>query len=356
MPTFPLLADPATYNPHTMDLVDDAAMRERWLRIFEAHSASLTRHAIDSAGGDPTAAERAAAMDAQWRATLQGVRDHPERYGELSVLWFCVERENSLRAHGFDDPYRHVKAAENDRALQLLPGLLGEYDALDDADRLEAIMTGCFAGNIFDLGVEATSAMFDGDGGFDFHRAIGRVKPRPWFVDTFDPLRDRFDGGAWRKAVVFVDNAGADVVLGMVPLCRALVGRGCEVVMTANTSPALNDILHHELVPLMRRVAGFDRVTERALAEGRLKLVPSGNGAPLIDLRRVGVELAEAAAGADLVILHGMGRAVETNYHARFKCDALKMAMLKEPAVAEPLGGGMYDVVCKFEPVSGAGC
>lgn len=352
MPAFPLLADPATYRPHTMDLVGDPAMRERWVRIFETHSESLTRHAIDSADGDPTAAERAAAMDAQWRATLQDVRDHPARYPDLSVLWLCLEREKALRAHGFDDPYHHIKAVENERALRLLPGLLAEYDALDVADQLEAIMIGCFAGNIFDLGVEATSAMFDGDGGFDFHRAIDRVKPRPWFVDTFDRMHARFYGGGWRKAVVFIDNAGADVVLGMVPLCRALAMRGCEVVMTANTDPALNDILYHELGPLMDRIAGFDPPITEALAEGRLRFVPSGNGAPLIDLSRVGDELAEAGAGADLVILHGMGRAVETNYHARFACDSLKMAMLKEPVVAEPLGGGMYDVVCKFEPIN----
>jgi hypothetical protein len=33
----------------------------------------------------------------------------------------------------------------------------------------------------------------------------------------------------WRKAALFVDNAGPDVVLGMLPLARLLVKMGAEV-------------------------------------------------------------------------------------------------------------------------------
>jgi type II pantothenate kinase len=43
------------------------------------------------------------------------------------------------------------------------------------------------------------------------------------------------------------------VVLGMVPLARELLHRGTNVVLTANSTPALNDITHAELVtPLSR--------------------------------------------------------------------------------------------------------
>jgi hypothetical protein len=44
------------------------------------------------------------------------------------------------------------------------------------------------------------------------------------------------------------DNAGTDVVLGMVPLVRELLRRGTNVVLSANSTPALNDITHPELV------------------------------------------------------------------------------------------------------------
>ena len=44
-----------------------------------------------------------------------------------------------------------------------------------------------------------------------------------------------------------------------------------------------------------------------------------------------------------------MGRSLETNFDTRFICDTLKIAMVKEQAVADMLDGEMYDVVCRFE-------
>jgi hypothetical protein len=43
-----------------------------------------------------------------------------------------------------------------------------------------------------------------------------------------------------------------------------------------------------------------------------------------------------------------MGRGVESNLEARFTCDALNLAMLKDEAVAARCGGKMFDVVCRF--------
>ena len=41
--------------------------------------------------------------------------------------------------------------------------------------------------------------------------------------------------------------------------------------------------------------------------------MPSGQGSPCLDLRRVSDTLAEATVGTDLVIIEGMGRAIHTN-------------------------------------------
>lgn len=65
---------------------------------------------------------------------------------------------------------------------------------------------------------------------------------------------------------------------------------------------------------------------------------------------QVSTELAEAAEDVDLVILEGMGRAIETNLWAAFACDALKLGMVKHPEVAAELGGRVFDCVCKFDP------
>ncbi|KAK7260564.1 hypothetical protein RIF29_26713 [Crotalaria pallida] len=50
-----------------------------------------------------------------------------------------------------------------------------------------------------------------------------------------------------RRALLFVDNSGADIVLGMLPLARELLRRGTEVVLVANSLPALNDVTAMEL-------------------------------------------------------------------------------------------------------------
>lgn len=51
----------------------------------------------------------------------------------------------------------------------------------------------------------------------------------------------------------------------------------------------------------------------------------------------------------DLVIIEGMGRAIHTNYYARFSCESLKMAVIKNSWLADRLGGKLFSVVFKYE-------
>lgn len=54
-------------------------------------------------------------------------------------------------------------------------------------------------------------------------------------MDDFDAFKERMLGSGDRKplphkrALLFVDNSGADIVLGMLPLARELLRRGTEV-------------------------------------------------------------------------------------------------------------------------------
>lgn len=57
-----------------------------------------------------------------------------------------------------------------------------------------------------------------------------------------------------------------------------------------------------------------------------------------------------ATADCDLIVLEGMGRAIETNLNCRLACDSLKLGMIKHPEVAALLGGRMYDCVCRYHP------
>ena len=83
---------------------------------------------------------------------------------------------------------------------------------------------------------------------------------------------------------------------------------------------------------------------------GRLFVCSNGQGSPCLDLRRVPGALADACVGADLVVVEGMGRAIHTNFRARFRVSSLKLAMIKNAHLAEALlGGEIMDCVCLFE-------
>lgn len=59
-------------------------------------------------------------------------------------------------------------------------------------------------------------------------------------MDDFDAFKKRMLGSGDQKprphkrALLFVDNSGADVILGMLPLARELLCRGTEVRLPFN--------------------------------------------------------------------------------------------------------------------------
>lgn len=355
MPAFPLLADPDGYRPCLWDLNQHPQRRAYWLALFRSHFPKLLatyRKEADERGEDIESIDRRAS-DAQDRfyVFLDMVEADPEAVDDLNILKICYAREKALRAAGIDDPYRLAKRIDTEHALQLLPSLLSELDAVDESARRLAVIQGVFAGNIYDLGATKTVEMFSDDR-VDFHDVRSKLKPRPWYFDDLDAWLARLNGPPHRAACLFVDNAGPDVTLGMIPFARFLLQRGTDVILTSNPYPSLNDITHDELGELIVQIAAFDAPIREALAQGRLTLVPSGNNAPLIDLAHVSDALAQAVttAGVDLVVIEGMGRAVETNLDAKLSCDCLKLAMIKDEGVAEALGAGLFDLVMKFEP------
>ena len=78
-----------------------------------------------------------------------------------------------------------------------------------------------------------------------------------------------------------------------------------------------------------------DDVIAEAFDADMLKVMSSGNSMPVIDLQQLAYPLAVEMADTDLVVLEGMGRAIETNLHVRMTCDVLKLGMVKHPEVAQ---------------------
>ncbi|MCP4376634.1 MAG: hypothetical protein GY794_10735, partial [bacterium] len=59
-----------------------------------------------------------------------------------------------------------------------------------------------------------------------------------------------------------------------------------------------------------------------------------------------------ASDGADLVIVEGMGRGIESNFNTVFSVDSIHLAVLKDTQVAKHLGGELLDCIFKYTRAS----
>ncbi|KAG8473408.1 hypothetical protein CXB51_035702 [Gossypium anomalum] len=304
-----------------------------WIDLFRNSIPSFKKRAeSDTTVVDaPTKAEKFAQRYAD---ILDDIKKDPESHGgPPDCILLCRLREQVLRELGFRDIFKQVKDEENTKAISLFPEVVRLNDDIEDGGkRLENLVRGIFAGNIFDLGSAQLAEVFSRDG-MSFLASCQNLVPRPW-------------------AVIFVDNSGADVILGILPFARELLKRGTQVVLAANDMPSINDVTYPELIEIISKLKD-ESGKLIGVDTSNLLIANSGNDLPVIDLTRVSQELAYLASDADLVILEGMGRGIETNLYAQFKCDSLKIGMVKHPEVAQFLGGRLYDCVFKYNEVLG---
>ncbi|MBA0631733.1 hypothetical protein Godav_000577 [Gossypium davidsonii] len=361
-----------------------------WIDLFRNSIPSFKKRAeSDTTVVDaPTKAEKFAQRYAD---ILDDIKKDPESHGgPPDCILLCRLREQVLRELGFRDIFKKVKDEENTKAISLFPEVVRLNDDIEDGGkRLENLVRGIFAGNIFDLGsaqvdrslcdIHLTNhrncqkwyllflctilpypgklaEVFSRDG-MSFLASCQNLVPRPWVIDDFDTFKAKWNKKSWKKAspsyaVIFVDNSGADVVLGILPFARELLKRGTQVVLAANDLPSINDVTYPELIEIISKLKD-ESGKLIGVDTSKLLIANSGNDLPVIDLTRVSQELAYLASDADLVILEGMGRGIETNLYAQFKCDSLKIGMVKHPEVAQFLGGRLYDCVFKYNEVLG---
>uniref|UniRef100_A0A673XSL4 4'-phosphopantetheine phosphatase n=1 Tax=Salmo trutta TaxID=8032 RepID=A0A673XSL4_SALTR len=347
----PLLQDPSSYIPDTVDLSEDALAREYWLYCFEEALDGVVKRAVASQPDLPEAAERAEKFRHKYQHKLQTLRHQPFAYGSLTVRSLLDTREHCLNEFNFPDPYSKIKQGENDMALKYFQKAVKSLEELSWEQRQFALVRGLLAGNVFDWGAKAVSDVLESDPEFGFEHAKLQLEDRPWLVDAYDQWLERLKGPPHKCALFFVDNSGIDIILGVFPFVRELLCRGTEVVLASNSSPALNDVTNSELQILTERIAAMDLVIQSAVKEDRLTLVQSGSSSPCLDLSRLDKVLAGVVRErhVDLVIIEGMGRAIHTNYYAILSCESLKMAVIKNSWLADRLGGKLFSVVFKYE-------
>uniref|UniRef100_A0A671U7Z6 4'-phosphopantetheine phosphatase n=1 Tax=Sparus aurata TaxID=8175 RepID=A0A671U7Z6_SPAAU len=150
----PLLQDPSSYIPDTMDLTEDALAREYWLYCFEEALDGVVKRAVASQPDMPEAAERAEKFRQKYRHKLQTLRHQPFAYGSLTVRSLLDTREHCLNEFNFPDPYS----------------------------------------KIWHLGLIYLFIFFSSE--------------RPWLVDSYDQWLERLRGPPHKCALFFVDNSG----------------------------------------------------------------------------------------------------------------------------------------------------
>ncbi|XP_016565637.2 damage-control phosphatase At2g17340 isoform X2 [Capsicum annuum] len=275
-----------------------------WIYLFMNSIPSFRKRA-ESDDTVPDAPLRAEKFAQRYAEILEDIEKDPESHGgPPDCILLCRLREQVLREVGFRDIFKKVKLAE----------------------------------------------LFSEDG-MSFLASCQNLVPRPWVIDDLDIFIKKWSKKTWKKAVIFVDNSGADVILGILPFARELLRHGVQVVLAANDLPSINDVTYPELVDIISKLKD-EHGKLIGVDTSNLLVANSGNDLPVIDLTTVSQELAYLAIDADLVILEGMGRGIETNLYARFKCDSLKIGMVKHPEVAQFLGGRLYDCVFKFNEAS----
>jgi type II pantothenate kinase len=243
------------------------------------------------------------------------------------------------------------KQTENACALEELEARINYLDSLDVEARNEDLIWGAIAGNVLDWGAKAVTNLLEGPDPFGFAEARRTLQKRPWLVDCLDEWLERLRGPPHQCVTIFVDNSGFDFVLGMIPLIREFLRRGTQVILCANSHPAVNDMTFAEMVPLLRQVAAKCGIIKAGLDEGNLIPFGSGQGSPCLDLSRVSQDLISLVQTkeTDLVIIEGMGRTIHTNLYAKFKCEVVKMAVIKNQWLAQRLGGEVFSIIFSYE-------
>ncbi len=347
MAVFPLLVDAENYRACATDLLNDHEARSYWLEVFGSQievglEAAATRGfgqgAIDGVRRD-------------FLAEIDLIREQPDRHGRLDILLMDEIRQGCLDRHGIEDEFRLVKERENAYALGLLPEHLERVDKLAEGARFEMMTRSILAGNLFDMGAQSVSDDYD-EASLPFAEALDRVPARPWLGDDLDAMREDWLLRRPQQVVLFVDNAGADMGLGILPLVREMLRGGSEVVLAANEGPSWNDVTAREIrEKFLPEAIRIDSI----FGSRQLTVVGNGHQAPLLNLLRVSGELAEAVRDfdeSDLVVLVGMGRSIESNRTARFICPCWKIGMVKDPQVARGVGGKVFDAIVRREPGS----
>lgn len=204
----------------------------------------------------------------------------------LSIRELLELNETLLRLHGFEDPWMKQKQLENKSAVESFRSRIDDIDTIEDARlRWTELIRGVLAGNIFDWGAQIVAEILEKDAKFGLTDALGKIQKRPWLFDDLDIWLDRILCSSPNCALIFVDNSGVDIVLGILPFARELLKCNTKVILAANSEPSLNDVTFTELEEIVEECKLKCDILKDALANSRLLIVSNGQKGPCLDMR-----------------------------------------------------------------------
>lgn len=122
------------------------------------------------------------------------------------------------------------------------------------------------------------------------------------------------------------------------------------MLLCANAGPALNDVTSEELTVVLERCCQQCEILKKAIDDKQLRVLSNGHSSPCLDLQQLPADVDAALAGVDLIVIEGMGRALHTNLNARFKCESLKVVVIKNNWLAKKLfDSDIFSVIFKYE-------
>ena len=350
MALFNLLREPDSYNPDTWDVGLCPEAKQYWVD----QSLDCFDHAVDymlsvaCQANKEKLTEIIASAKVVFRQEVDAIANQSADT-PIAISDFDTLRFETLSDFNIVDPYLKLKAKENISASRHYHRLITAHDKLPNKQLIKVLTQGIFAGNIFDMGQKEIIDKMARDGGLDFYKTMDELPPRPWCVDHFDQWSQYYLSGEIKRVMMFVDNAGADFILGCLPMARQLAKGGATVYIVANDHPAINDMTVNECQTVLEALTRDDEMLSFLLQTNRIQVIGDGGHLPQVKLDDISETCNAVTTGVNLLIFVGMGRALETNYHALFKCPTLKLAMLKSGWHAEQFDGKKYGVVCRFD-------
>ncbi|XP_070677241.1 damage-control phosphatase At2g17340-like [Malus domestica] len=152
----------------------------------------------------PDATARAEKFAQRYTEILEDLKKDPESHGGPPdcILLYRL-REQVLRKLGFQDIFKKVKDEENAKAISPFENVVDLNDAIEDeVKRVENLVRGIFAGNIFDLGSAQLAEIFSKDG-MSFLASCQNLVPRHWVIDDMDAFKLKWTKKSWKKGPLF---------------------------------------------------------------------------------------------------------------------------------------------------------